>query len=45
MPTGYTAKVNDGSITDLKSYALICARAFGASLTSATTQAATSPRL
>lgn len=30
MPTGYTAHVNDGTITTLKDYALTCARAFGA---------------
>lgn len=30
MPTGYTAPVQDGSITDLADYALMCARAFGA---------------
>lgn len=30
MPTGYTAPVNDGTITTLKDYALTCARAFGA---------------
>ena len=30
MPTGYTAKVDDGSLTDLRDYMLICARAFGA---------------
>lgn len=32
MPTGYTAGVADGSITSFKDYALMCARAFGASL-------------
>ena len=30
MPTGYTAGVADGTITDFKEYALQCARAFGA---------------
>ena len=30
MPTGYTAPVNDGTVTTLKDYALGCARAFGA---------------
>jgi len=30
MPTGYTAKVEDGSVTELRDYMLICARAFGA---------------
>jgi len=30
MPTGYTCKVEDGSITTLEQYALTCARAFGA---------------
>ena len=30
MPTGYTASVNDGTITTLRDYALGCARAFGA---------------
>ena len=29
MPTGYTADVQDGNITELKDYALLCARAFG----------------
>lgn len=33
MPTGYTAKVADGTITSLKDYALICARAMGALVT------------
>jgi len=28
MPTGYTAKVNDGTITTLKDYALCCLNAF-----------------
>lgn len=30
MPTGYTAEVQSGEITDLKDYAASCARAFGA---------------
>lgn len=30
MPTGYTADVADGKITDFRTYALQCARAFGA---------------
>lgn len=30
MPTGYTAPVQDGKITELRDYALSCARAFGA---------------
>lgn len=30
MPTGYTADVADGKITDFVEYALQCARAFGA---------------
>lgn len=30
MPTGYTAPVQDGDITDLADYALTCARGFGA---------------
>lgn len=30
MPTGYTAGVADGTITDFTEYALTCARAFGA---------------
>ena len=29
MPTGYTAPVEDGSITDLRAYALRCARNTG----------------
>ena len=30
MPTGYTAPVKDGEITELADYALTCTRAFGA---------------
>lgn len=30
MPTGYTASVQDGSITDFSVFAMRCARAFGA---------------
>lgn len=30
MPTSYTAKVEDGTVTELRDYMLICARAFGA---------------
>lgn len=30
MPTGYTAPVADGSVTDFRTFALQCARAFGA---------------
>lgn len=30
MPTGYTAKVEDGTMTKFRDYALTCARAFGA---------------
>lgn len=30
MPTGYTSGIDDGTISDLKGYALVCARAFGA---------------
>lgn len=30
MPTGYTAPVQDGTITDVKDFAASCARAFGA---------------
>jgi hypothetical protein len=30
MPTGYTAAVEDGTITELEPFALRCARAFGA---------------
>jgi len=33
MPTGYTASVQDGTITTLQEYALSCARAFGATIT------------
>ena len=33
MPTGYTAGVMDGTITEFKDYALQCARAFGALIT------------
>lgn len=32
MPTGYTAGIEDGSITTLEQYALTCARAFGATI-------------
>ena len=32
MPTGYTAPVEDGEITDLKTFALQCARAFGVAI-------------
>lgn len=30
MPSAYTAPVNDGTVTELRDYALLCARAFGA---------------
>lgn len=30
MPTGYTSFINDGTVTDMKGFAKICARAFGA---------------
>jgi hypothetical protein len=30
MPTGYTAQVQDGTITEFRDFALTCARAFGA---------------
>ena len=30
MPTGYTADVGDGKVTDFRTFALRCARAFGA---------------
>jgi len=30
MPTGYTAKVCDGEVTEFRDFALSCARAFGA---------------
>lgn len=33
MPTGYTAAVVDGSVTEFKDFALSCARAFGALVT------------
>lgn len=33
MPTGYTAPVADGTITDFRTFALSCARAFGALIT------------
>lgn len=33
MPTGYTADVQDGKITDLRPFAMRCARAFGALIT------------
>lgn len=33
MPTGYTAGVKDGSVTDFREFVLQCARAFGATIT------------
>lgn len=33
MPTGYTAKVADGTISTLEDFALVCAKAFGACAT------------
>lgn len=33
MPTGYTAAVQDGTITDFPAFAMQCARAFGALIT------------
>jgi hypothetical protein len=30
MPSGYTCGVNDGTVTDLNAFVLICAKAFGA---------------
>jgi len=30
MPTGYTCRVQNGEITNLRDFALVCARAFGA---------------
>ncbi len=33
MPTGYTAAVQDGTIADLRTFAMQCARAFGALIT------------
>ena len=33
MPTGYTCKVQDGTITDFREFALNCAKAFGACIT------------
>lgn len=33
MPTGYTAYIQDGSITEFKDFAIKCARAFGACIT------------
>lgn len=32
MPTGYTAEVADGKVTDFRTFALRCARAFGATI-------------
>lgn len=32
MPTGYTADVADGIVTDFRTFALTCARAFGATV-------------
>jgi len=36
MPTGYTAAVVDGTVTDLKTFALQCARGMGALITADT---------
>jgi len=33
MPTGYTADVQDGTVSDFKTFAMNCARAFGALVT------------
>lgn len=33
MPTGYTADVQDGKVTDLREFTMRCARAFGALIT------------
>lgn len=33
MPTGYTCDVQNGKITDLREFAMVCARAFGATIT------------
>lgn len=32
MPTGYTSRIIDGSITNFKEYAILCTRAFGAAM-------------
>lgn len=32
MPTGYTYKIEDGTITTLPEFAILCARAFGATI-------------
>lgn len=32
MPTGYTAPIEDGTLTDFRTFALRCARAFGATI-------------
>ena len=32
MPTGYTAGIADGTITNFEQYALRCIRAFGATM-------------
>src|SRR5690348_5408929 len=32
MPTGYTAEVAEGKVTDFRTFALRCARAFGATI-------------
>lgn len=32
MPTGYTHGVQDGTVTEFRDFALICARAFGATI-------------
>ena len=32
MPTGYTANVEDGTMTELRDYALLCARGIGFTL-------------
>jgi len=33
MPTGYTHRVQNGEITTLRDFAMVCARAFGATIT------------
>ena len=45
MPTGYTAAVADGTVTDFATFALQCARAFGATILQRDDPAKDPPRL
>jgi hypothetical protein len=45
MPTGYTAPIVTGEVTTLRQYALICARAFGATIAQRDEPLTNPPRL